>query len=341
MKKRDGRSTPRDALEHYRFQALNLRKKGWKTQKIAEAFDVHPDSVSRWFGKAKRNGETSLKSTKAKGKDPTLNESDKLEIISILKMSATDFGFETPLWTIKRLRQVIKNKLGKSVSTSNLWNRLRKWKLSPQIPEKEYAEKDKKKFNKWLKEEWPKIKELCRRWQAMLYFLDESGVSLSPVVGTTWAPRGKTPKIKVTGKRGGFCITSAISPAGKMLFRIENKKINAQAHIDFLSKIILHHPNRKIIVIEDNATPHIAKLVKEFAMSNKKRIAIFHIPSYSPELNPDEEVWNYLKNVKLKDHQARDKKEFRVLTESKMRSIQREHTRISSFFYKNYSDLIT
>lgn len=335
IKKRDGRSIPRDALEHYRFQALELRKKGWKVKDISEAFGIQPNSVSRWFVNVSKHGKESLKRKKAKGKESTLTETDKIDIVSFLKKPATDFGFETQLWTCKRVQQVIKNKLGKSIAISNLWNTLRKWKLSPQMPEKEYAEKDKKKVDKWLKEEWPKIKAHCRRWQAMLYFQDESGISLSPVVGKTWAPVGETPKIKATGKRGGFCISSAISPAGKMVFRIEKKKVNSRLFVDFLVQITRQHPHRKVIVVCDNARPHIAKYVKEFVMSNKNKIAIYHIPPYSPELNPDEEVWNYLKNVKLKDHQAKNKEELKSLAISKMRSIQKNISLINSFFIKS------
>lgn len=332
MKKRDGRTIPREAMEYMRIQSIHLFKEGKRADEIAEFFGVTVDAVYKWKRKHKETGIKGLKSKKAKGAVPKLKEEDRNKIISWLKKSAIEFGFETPLWNCKRIQIIIKRELNKNIATSNLWENLRKWELSPQMPKKEYAEKDERKVNKWLKEDWPKIQEHRRRWQAMLYFLDESGVSLAPVIGTTWAPIGETPKIKVTGKRGGLCLSSAISPAGKMVFRIEKRKINAQAHIDFLSKIILQHPNRKMIIIEDNARPHIARLVKEFVMSNKKRIAIYNIPAYSPELNPDEEVWNYLKNVKLKDHQSRSKEEFRALTESKMKSIQRKPSLISSFF---------
>ena len=68
------------------------------------------------------------------------------------------------------------------------------------------------------------------------------------------------------------------------------------------------HPFRKIIVIEDNAKPHIAGLVKDFVRENKNRIAVYYLPPYSPDLNPDEKVWKYLKHIKLKAHQARNKK---------------------------------
>ena len=169
----------------------------------------------------------------------------------------------------------------------------------------------------------------------MLYFQDESGVSLIPVLGKTWAKKGKTPKIKVTGNRGGFCVTSAISPAGRMVFRIENNTIHAKEHIDFLKQIMKQHPHRKIIVIEDNARPHIAGAVKDFVRNNKNKIAVYYLPTYSPDLNPDEKVWKYLKNVKLKAHQARNKKEFKPLVQAKMQSIQKKPKLIKSFFNGN------
>lgn len=335
MKKDDGRSISRDALENYRFQALKLRKKGWKVTKIAEAFGLHVKSVSRWFVKVSKHGEKSLERTKAKGKDPKISIEEWKEIISIMKKDATIYGFETPLWTSKRVKQLIKIKLNKILHISKVCEWLKRLRISPQKPIRQAKQKDEKMADAWLKEEWPKIKAIARRQQAIIYFQDESGISLIPVLGRTWAPIGKTPIVKVTGKRGGFCISSAISPSGRMVFRIEKKRVNAQTHIDFLSKIILQHPNRKIIIIEDNAPAHKAKLVKEFEISNKKRMTIFHIPPYSPDLNPDEHVWAYLKAHELVAHQAKDTKELKNITKRKMQKIQASPSLINSFFMQN------
>src|SRR3989338_2204830 len=335
MKSDDGRSIPRDALEHYRFKALDLREKKWKINNIAEAFGVRREAVSRWISKAKKYGKESLRKRKAKGKEPKLGKEDKKQIISWLRKSAMEFGFETPLWDCKRIQKMVKKELSKEIAISSLWKTLRKWNLTPQKPEKVALEKNQRKVTEWLNAEWPKIQAHARRWQAMLYFQDESGVSLIPVLGKTWAKKGKTPKIKVTGNKGGFCVTSAISPAGRMVFRIENHTIHAEDHIDFLKQIIKHHPRRKIIVIEDNAKPHIAGAVKDFVRDNKNRIAVYYLPTYSPDLNPDEKVWKYLKNVKLKAHQARNKKEFKPLIKAKMQSIQKKPMLIKSFFNGN------
>ncbi len=335
MLKKDGRSIPRETLEYLREQSIRLWKKNKSIEEIADFCGVHFTVVYKWVRVYKRNGLKALKRRKAKGAEPKLNKEDKTQIISWLRKPAMEFGFETPLWDCKRIQITIKRELNKSISISNLWETLRRWNLTPQKPEKEALQKDPVAVRKWIREEWPKIDKHRRRWQAMLYFLDESGVSLIPVLGKTWAPKGKTPKIRVTGGKGGLCVTSAISPAGRMVFRIEKETIHAKEHIDFLKQMMKHHPHRKIIVIEDNARPHISGEVKDFVNKNKNRIAIFYLPPYSPDLNPDEKVWRYLKNVKLKAHQARNQKEFKPLVKAKMQSIQKNPKLIKSFFNGN------
>ena len=99
----------------------------------------------------------------------------------------------------------------------------------------------------------------------------------------------------------------------------------------------MQQPHRKIIVISDNARPHTAKLVKEFEISNKKRFAHYNIPSYSPDVNPDEHVWGYLKGYLLLTHQAQNTKELNQLVKRKMRIIERKPELIKSFFRKKYA----
>ena len=252
--------------------------------------------------------------------------------MNLLKKDALFHNFETPLWTCKRVRQLIAARLHKKLDIVTIWRLLRSLGLTNQAPERRALQENPREGKRWLKETWPKIKEHRRRWQAMLYFLDESGVSLIPVVGKTWAPKGKAPVIRVTNARGGFCLSSAISPAGRMVFRIERGRVNSKTFIDFLVNIMSHHPHRKIIVIADQARPHIAKLVKEFVLSNQKRIAIYYLPPHSPHLNPDEKVWNHLKNQKLKAHQARTRKELKPLLVTNMKSMQKDKSLIHSFF---------
>jgi len=331
--KEGGRQLSHEVLEKYRFRAVELRKKDWQINKIAEAFGVNRRAVTRWLSTYGKYGKSGLKSKKALGPEPKLKKEDRKKIISIVKKSAMEFGFETPLWNCKRLQQITKQKLKKELDISTIWRWLINWGLTNQKPDKQALERNERTVRKWLKEEWPEIQKHRRRWQAMLYFQDESAVSLTPVIGKTWALKGRTPKIKVTGHRGTICISSAVSPAGRMVFRIEKKTVTSKTFIEFLKQIIKNHPWRKIIIVVDNSPTHTAKAVEYFIEQNKNKIAIYYLPTYSPDLNPDEEVWNHLKTKKLKDHQARNKKDFKSLVLSKLRSMQKNSSLIKSFFF--------
>ena len=332
MKKRDGREIPRETMEHLRFQAIKLWKRGKDVKDISEFFGVTVDAVYKWIKKYEHSGLTSLKRKKAPGAKPKLSERQIKQLVKLLKKPANTYGFSTPLWDCKKIHTFIRNKFHVNLDFTNIWRLLRKMGLTYQVPERSALEKDVKEVRRWLREEWPKIQEHRRRWQAMLYFLDESGISLRPVMGKTWSPKGKTPIVKVTGKKGCIVVTSAISPSGRMVFRLEKDTIHGKEHIDFLKQIQRNHPNRKIIVIEDNARPHISKVVDEFADSQKKKFAIYRIPSYAPELNPAEKIWRYLKYTKLKAHQVMSMKEMHPAVRNNMISIREKRGIVRSFF---------
>ena len=94
------------------------------------------------------------------GAPPKLTVKHKLIILDWLKQPATSFGFETPLWTCRLVQQLINQK-----------------------PERRALQANDNEARKWLKVTWPEIKAHARRWQAMLYFQDEAGVSLTAVLG--------------------------------------------------------------------------------------------------------------------------------------------------------------
>lgn len=333
MPKQDGRKISRETLEYLRMRAIILWKKDREPQDIADDFGVGKSAVYNWINTYKRKGKQGLKRTIAPGASPKLSRSQRKRLVKLLGRSADTYQFDNPLWTCRRIQLLILHEFGKRLDISSVWRLLRDMGLTAQKPQRSAKEKNEQEVQHWIENEWPKIQAHAKRWQAMIYFLDESCVQLTAMLGTTWAKKGETPTVKVTGKRGSIMITSAITQAGRMVFRLEKKRITNKEHIEFLKQLQRNHPKRKIIVAEDQAPPHVAKEVKEFAKGNKKRFALYYLPSYSPELNPDEHVWSYLKGVKLKAHQAKSMDEFEPLVRSQLRSIQRSSSLISSFFY--------
>ena len=306
----------------------------YSVKEISKIFGIKYESVSRWFSKYRRGGVEALKQHKAKGNARVLKTGDLRWLQSVLQDDATEHGFSTPLWTGTYIRILFRQKRKVSLDRSTVWRYLVRLGLSFQKPEKRYSQQDKNLVKKWIVEEWPKIQRWARGEKAIIYFEDESGVSLAPVIGKTWAPKGKTPVVRVTGKRGGVLAMSAISPSGRMCFRLEKRKINTQVLMEFLNQISKQHPRRKVGVIMDQAPCHVAKKIKALNTESSK-LHVFHLPPYSPDLNPDEKVWRHMKHVSLKNHQAQDKKQLGRLVIGALRQIQK-NPRLTKNFFKNY-----
>ena len=178
----------------------------------------------------------------------------------------------------------------------------------------------------WRRTKLPKIRAAVRKYRAILYFQDEANISLTALLGKTWAPRGKTPKQTVTGKRGGVSAMSAITRRGRLIFRLHEKRITSEEVIDFLSQMLRHHKRRHLVVVMDQAPPHVSHKTNAF-IDGQPRLHVFHLPKYSPDWNPDEKVWNHLKHQELKGHQARTKAELKELAHNKLEKLSNSNSR--------------
>jgi hypothetical protein len=71
---------------------------------------------------------------------------------------------------------------------------------------------------------------------------------------------------------------------------------------------------------------------REWVRAHRSRLRIFFLPKCSPELNPDEQVWNEIKNNKLGKQPIKNKRDLKKRLYSALRSLQRHRERIRSFF---------
>ncbi len=330
-----GKQLSHQVREQYRYRAIQMREKGWRVNDIADAFGIHPGSVSRWFTKHRNHGKDALKSTKSTGRPRRLTFSETQKLFELLKKDACEYGFENPLWTVKRVSKIIAEKFRKKLNIPNTWRLLKKVGLSNQTPERRAREMNDRQVNYWFEHTWPRIQEHARRWNAVLYFQDEAGISLIPNLGKTWAVKGHTPIIKVTGNRGGFLFSSAITTAGRLLFVTEVETVKAGVFLEFIGQLRSHTPSRKVIVVTDRARPHTAKLVQKYRARHRESFALYYLPRYSAsETNPDEHTWAYLKKNDLVAHQAKTVDELKRLSKNAMLSLQKKPDIVKSFFYK-------
>jgi transposase len=185
----------------------------------------------------------------------------------------------------------------------------------------------------WRRYELPRIRRAVRENKAILYFQDEANISLTALLGKTWAPCGQTPKQRVTGKRGGVSALSAITSGGQLIFRLHDKRIASAEVIDFLWQMLKHHPRRHLVVVMDQAPPHVSKATTAY-VETQPRLHVFHLPKYSPDWNPDEKVWNHLKHQELKGHQAKTKEELFILANHKLTAMSTKGELLQGIFFR-------
>ena len=133
---------------------------------------------------------------------------------------------------------------------------------------------------------------------ATILFQDESWVQSRPNVRRSWSKRGKRPAMKVKDNRDGISITSAVTPDGDLYFMIRERSMGSEDIISFLDQL-LSEINGFLYILWNNITIHRSRIVKDFLKTNNDRLITRRIPGYSPELNPDEYVWNTLKYQEL------------------------------------------
>ena len=316
-----------------RRRAVDAVLDGMSKTAAATAYGVDRKTVSRWVVRFRDGGEDALLRQVGSGRPRKLEDLTEPELRKIVLAGACAYDFETDLWTASRLRRVIADEFRFSVSKNTIWQRLRDAGLTYQKPEREYYEIDEATRKKWLQYEVPKIRHAIKKYRGILYFQDESNISLTAFLGKTWAPCGQTPKAKVTGKRAGVAATSAISRQGQLLFRLVEKRIASGEVIEFLYQMLRHHPRRHLIVVMDQAPPHTSKKTKMW-IATQPRLHIFYLPKYSPDWNPDEKVWNHLKHQELSSHQAKNKDELTQLARRKLQSMAKRPKLMRGIFFR-------
>lgn len=300
---------------------------------VAEAYGTDRSTVHRWLERFHSEGEDGLLRKPVPGRPRKMIALDARALKSMLLSPASEFGFETDFWTTPRLIQVVQSQLGVTVSKQTMMRRLHEAGMTYQKPEREYFELSEEERQAWRRFELPKIRRAVRKYRGILYFQDEANISLTALLGKTWAPRGKTPKQRVTGKRGGVSAMSAITSGGQLIFRLHDKRIASDEVIRFLDQMLRHHPRRHLVVVMDQAPPHVSKKTKAY-VDSQRRLHVFHLPKYSPDWNPDEKVWNHLKHQELKGHQAKTKEELQILTYKKLTAMSSSRELLQGIFFR-------
>jgi transposase len=296
MKKMDARNLDHKTLTELRKRGVGSVQEGQSPEIVAKALGINRVTIYGWLSRYRQGGWHALDAKKRGGRKPKLDGKALRWIYkTIADKNPLQLKFTYALWTAKMVGELIHQRFGIQLSKASVCRLLGQWGLTPQRPVGRAYQQKPDAVQKWLQEAYPQIKQLAQKKKALIFFGDEAGVRSDHHAGTPWAQKGKTPVVSGTGARFGLNIISAVSTQGEFRFMTVKGRVTAAQFMDFIKRL-LHGSARTIFLIVDGHPVHKAKSVTRFMETVKDRFQLFFLPPYSPELNPDERVWNDLKN---------------------------------------------
>jgi transposase len=335
MRMTDARKISRDVQEQMRIRAVKIIRGGQSPEKVAEVMGVNRVTVYNWLKRFAEGGWDGLRKRKAPGKVSTLSTSQmRILYYTLVDRTPDQLKFPFALWTCRLVGEFIQREFNATLSRVTVNRILSRLGFTFQKPIEKAVEQDASLVKKWLKEEFPRIRSEAKREKAEIYFADEAGVRSDATMGKTWGRRGKTPVVRKTGKRFGLNLISAISTKGEIRFMVIKNKFGGIHFIEFMRRL-MEKSRRKVFLIVDGSPVHKAVKVKEFLAAASGKLRLFFLPPYSPELNPDELVWNALKG-ELGRRIAMDKEDMTSQVVGFMRRLQKRPEQVRKFFQEKH-----
>ena len=327
----DARQLTHDELTELRKRGVAAVQKGESPEDVARVLGIHRSTMYGWLSLYRSGGWGELDARKRGGRRRKLDGKALAWIYKVVQKDPRQFEFSFALWTSQMVGEVIWHRFGVRLSRASVCRLLNQLGLSAQRRLWRAYQQDPERVNRWLKEEYPAIRGKAKREKAEIWFEDEAGVRSDAHAGTTWAPRGRTPIVSSTGARFGLNIISAVTPQGRFRFMCVKGRVNAGVFITFLKRMV-EDAERKIYLIVDGHPTHKARKVAAFVASVSDRLRLFFLPPYAPELNPDEFVWNDLKNNAIGRIALSGPEHLKREVISYLRFLQNAPARIRSFF---------
>ena len=332
MYKKDARRLDHKTLTELRNRAVGSVQEGQSPSDVAKALGVTRAAVYMWLALYRHGGWGALDARKRGGRPGKLDGKALSWLYkTITSKNPLQLKFTFALWTSRMVQELIRRKYGIELSKASVCRLLNQLGLTPQRPVWRAYQQCPEDVQRWLNEEYPQIRELAKKEKAIIFFGDEAGVRSDHHAGTTWAPKGRTPVVSTTGARFGLNLISAVSAQGEFRFMVTKGRVGAQVFIDFLDRLI-YNAKRPIFLIVNGHPSHKAKMVNRFLDEHKGKLRLFFLPPYSPELNPDERVWNDLKNNHIGRKVIMSPEELKREVVNELRSIQKSTDRVRGYF---------
>src|SRR3954452_4715610 len=339
MREDDGRKLDHQTLEAIRLRAVEQVARGVPAARVGAglaALGLHRRTIYTWLATERTEGRQALRAKPVPGRARKLSDAQLGELAGLIaETDPRDHGFAVALWTRDVVRQLIEARFGVALTVASVGRTLHDLGFSAQRPLYRAEQDDPVAVARWKEIEYPTIAAAATSAGGMVFFVDEAGVRSDYHAGTTWAPVGQTPTVTGTGARFGLNMISAISAQGALRFSLLAGTLTGAGFIAFLRRLVhdaAGHGGGPVFVIVDGHPVHRAKAVDRFVDSTDGALRLYRLPAYSPQLNPDEWVWNNVKHDGVAPAVVKGPEQMRSVVIGRLRRLQRLPHIVRSFF---------
>jgi transposase len=304
---------------------------------VAEMLAVSRTAVGLWWRRSEAGGPEALKKgRRGNPTGPVLKGTQAATICNIIRDRRPE-QVKLPfyLWTREAVQRLIKAECGITLAIRTVGDYLARWGFTAQKPLVRVYERSEPAVLRWLNEEYPAIAARAKNEGAGIWWGDETGLRSRSYTGKSYSPRGKTPVTKGSGKYFGCNLISALTNRGELAFMVFEGKFNAAVFLDFMNRLV-KQAGRKIFLILDNLRVHHAKVLRPWLEEHAAEIELFFIPSYSPDLNPDEILNHDLKANAVGRKRATNREELVANAVEHLESRARTPERVAAYFQERH-----
>lgn len=329
------RLSPAEQHERRR-QVIRAWKRGTNKRQISRDVGLSYSAVCKIIDRYEAEGPASLaprtRGRKA-GEQRVLSAEQETHIQRMIcDHRPEQLKMEFALWSRPAVQQLIERECAIRLHVRSVGKYLSRWGFTPQKPIRRAYEQSPQAVKTWLDEEYPAISARAKAEHAEIHWGDETALVNTDVRGRSFAPRGHTPVVRVIGgTRQKLSMISTVTNQGKARWMIIDGAFNHERLIEFFQALV-KDADRKVFLILDNLGVHHCKPVKAWLAEHQDRIEVFYLPSYSPELNPDERLNAELKHVIGSRVPVRTKAKLRAVTNEHMGQLEQQPERVRAYF---------
>lgn len=273
-----------------RIKALIAYYKGYSIDVVAKCYDVSKKTLKKWINGFKINGPEEINDKKRSGR-PTKLPKEKLE--ELKKIIETQ---NQRVWVARHVYLVLVTVFKVAYSVKYIPELLQKIGLSFHKAIHNLIKKDSEKRRQWIQEKLPEIykQKIEEGWR--VFYQDEVGFQTEGTLGHTWGPKGKKIEIANYGRHGRVNLIGAFELGTGIFYGVLTSfKVNAMRFRRFICHLKREMRTDKILLICDNARFHKANWLSEWVKTQKAWLKLEFLPPYSPDFNPIERLWCWMK----------------------------------------------